>query len=55
MTVQVFPQMLDWIEENKIEYEMVEPTISPVTFQLVPWRIKFKHDTDYTMFMLKWC
>ena len=52
--VRVYQIHIDWITENNLEFDVVENTISSITFRPIPWKIKFKQDKDYTMFMLRW-
>jgi len=54
-TVEVNPyggQRWEWIHEHNIEYEIVETFTDSSTFDQLPRVIRFKHDKDYTWFLL---
>jgi hypothetical protein len=41
-----------WIQKNNIEFEVVESFVDSKTFEQLPCRIRFKHNKDYTWFLL---
>ena len=41
-----------WIHKHNIEYEIVETFVDTGTFEHLPCKIKFKHDKDYTWYLL---
>ena len=41
-----------WINKHNIEFEVVNTLIDSRTFERLPRTIKFKHDKDYTWYLL---
>ena len=49
-----FNSRLAWIEQHNMEFEIADVVIDPNTLSRFPRAIKFKHEKDYSWYVLKW-
>lgn len=47
-------KIIDWLDQNRIEYTVIDTITHPNTFKLIPFKIRIINEKDYVWFKLNW-